>query len=203
MSDIYLYAEILANIKQVSLYASLQTTKNEETKIDISSDRRVVTVLHDGQSANIFLPTGIAGSAEVTIPAEKKKELSIRLEIEDLAGLSSANGYQSQNDYPWLAEDLSVDTVIRCDNCEATLIEPGSISTWKDLPSEGWAEMMDLWHCHKPHEHGPDNTEIAMAGQKGYSASSRLMATKGTGLIDVSTFLLAPEDCHQIQVSQW
>ena len=202
MSDIYLYAEILANIKQVSLYASLQTTKNEKTKIDVSSDRRVVTVLHDGQSANIFLPTGIAGSAEVTIPAEKKKEVSVRLEIEDLAGLSSANDYQSQNNYPWLAEDLSVETVIRCANCEATLIDQGTITTWKDLPSEGWAEMMDLWHCHKPHDHGPQTKESAAAGRKGYSASSRLIATEGTGLIDVSTFLLAREDCRHIQVSQ-
>ena len=202
MSDIYLYAEILANIKQVSLYASLQTTKNEKTKIDVSSDRRVVTVLHDGQSANIFLPTGIAGSAEVTIPAEKKKEVSVRLEIEDLAGLSSANDCQSQNDYPWLAEDLSVETVIRCANCEATLIDQGTITTWKDLPSEGWAEMMDLWHCHKPHGRGPETKESAVAGRKGYSASSRLTATEGTGLIDVSTFLLAREDCRHIQVSQ-
>ena len=200
MSEIYLYAEILANIGQVSLYASLQTAKNEETRIDISSDRRMITVSHDGDSATMFLPTGIGGNAEVTIPAEKKLDLSLRLELEDLAGLPSLDELKSQNEYPWLAEDLQVETGIRCKACELEFIKPGYVTTWKDLPSEGWAEMMDLWHCHKPRdEHtGSDGTKAASG--KGYAPLSRISAARQTGLVDVSSFLLHSQDCHNVQV---
>ena len=202
MSEIYLYAEILANIGQVSLYASLQTAKNDETRIDISSDRRMITVSHDGDRASIFLPTGIGGNAEVTIPAEKKLDLSLRLELEDLAGLPSLNELKSRNDYPWLAEDLQVETSLRCKKCEVEIIKPGDITIWKDLPSEGWAEMMDLWHCHKPHDEQADSNSAEAASGKGYAPSSRISAAPQTGLLDVSSFLFDSQDCHNIQVRE-
>ena len=200
MSEIYLYAEILANIGQVSLYASLQTTKDDETRIVISSDRRMITVSHDGDRANMFLPTGIGGNAEVTIPAGKKLDLSLRLELEDLAGLPSLDELNSQNEYPWLAEDVRVETSIRCKTCELEIVKPGDITVWKDLPSEGWAEMMDLWHCHKPHDEHTDSGGTQAASGKGYAPSSRISAARGTGLLDVSSFLLDSHDCHNVQV---
>jgi hypothetical protein len=201
MSEIYLYAEILAHIGQVSLYASLQTAKNDETKIDISSDRQIVTVSHDGDRASIFLPTGIGGNAEVTIPAGKKLDLSLRLELEDLAGLPSLDELQSQNEYPWLAQDLQVETGIRCKGCEFEIIKPGDITIWEDLPSEGWAEMMDLWHCHKPHDEHTDSNGTKSASGKGYAPSSRISAARQTGLLDVSSFLFDSQDCRNIEVS--
>lgn len=33
--------------------------------------------------------------------------------------------------------------------CGSSLVPEGT--RWKPLPSEHWAELMDLWHCHKPH----------------------------------------------------
>jgi ubiquitin-protein ligase E3 D len=200
MSETYLYAEILAHIGQVSLYASLQSAKNEETRIKISSDRRMITVSHDGDKESMFLPTGIGGDAEVTIPAERKLDLSLRLELEDLAGLPSLDELKSQNEYPWLAEDLGVETSIRCQACELEIIKAGDILIWKNLPSEGWAEMMELWHCHKPHDGHTDSNRTEAAGGKGYAPSSRIRAAEQTGLIDVSSFLFDTRDCHHVQV---
>jgi ubiquitin-protein ligase E3 D len=200
MSDIYLYAEILAHVGQVSLYASLQTAKNEETRINISSDRRIITVTHDGDRASLFLPTGIGGSAEVTIPEEKKLDLSLRLELEDLAGLPSLDELKSQNEYPWLAEDLQVETSISCKGCGLVIINPKDITTWKDLPSEGWAEMMDLWHCHKPHDEHTDLSDTKTAAGKDYAPSTHISAASQIGLLDVSSFLFDSQDCHNIQV---
>lgn len=82
---------------------------------------------------------------------------------------------------------------------------------WKDLPSENWAEMMDFWHCHKPdphendlddhdHAHGQDANgtrapEDPNAQVKGYGAANRVVATPGTVLVDVSSFLVSEVDC--------
>jgi ubiquitin-protein ligase E3 D len=200
MSGIYIYAEILAHIKQISLYASLQSAKSDETRIQISSDRHTVTVSHDGDKASMFLPTGIGGNAEVAIPAERKLDLSVRLELEDVAGLPSLDELKSQNEYPWLAEDLEVETRIRCKTCELEIIKAGDIAIWKDLPSEGWAEMMELWHCHKPLDEHPKSDGTNAAGGKGYGPSSRISAGQHTGLLDVSSFLFEPKDCHNVQV---
>ena len=82
---------------------------------------------------------------------------------------------------------------------------------FKDLPSQNWAEMMDFWHCHKPdepgHNHGHEHThgdsgahqDPKMAQDqngtvKGYGASNRVVATPGTVLVDVSSFVVAEED---------
>ncbi|RJE19501.1 hypothetical protein PHISCL_08163 [Aspergillus sclerotialis] len=86
---------------------------------------------------------------------------------------------------------------------------PGWI--WKDLPSENWAEMMDFWHCHKPdphegdldgrdHAHSQDanrakTPEDPNAQVKGYGAANRVVATSGTVLVDVSSFLVSEVDC--------
>jgi hypothetical protein len=201
MSEIYLYAEILAHIGQISFYASLQTAQEDETRIEISSDRRIITVSHNGDKASMFLPTGVGGEADVTIPAERKLDLSLRLELEDLAGLPALDELKSQNEYPWLAEDLQVETSIRCKECEIEIIKPGDITTWKDLPSEGWAEMMDLWHCHKPHDERTHSDGTKAASGKGYAPSSRITAARKTGLLDISSVLIDSQDCHNIQVS--
>src|SRR5579871_3559396 len=87
MTNINLYAEVLQNIKQITLYASLTTTKNESTKIDVSSDRRHITVTHEEQSAKLLLPLEIAGTAEVTLPLERAKDVSVRLELSDTSAV--------------------------------------------------------------------------------------------------------------------
>ncbi|RAL10820.1 HECT-type E3 ubiquitin transferase [Aspergillus homomorphus CBS 101889] len=99
---------------------------------------------------------------------------------------------------------------------------------WKDLPSGNWAEMMDFWHCHKPdpvdgrHGHddgdgnddeegnGPGDGEKGEQGAKsrledpnatvkGYGAANQVVATLGTILVDVATFLVAEGDWLRIQ----
>lgn len=40
-----------------------------------------------------------------------------------------------------------------CTYCNEPLID-STKSRFFDMPSELWSEMMDFWHCHKPHDHG-------------------------------------------------
>jgi HECT-like Ubiquitin-conjugating enzyme (E2)-binding len=202
MPTIYLYAEVLANIRQANLYASLETHKNEHTKIDIASDKKTVTVSHDGETASIYLPTEIGGTAEVNIPVNRGKEMSVRLELADIMNMPSMEN-ALENERPWSANDLTPNTHIRCRSCKVELLDDETPTVFKDLPSEHWAEMMDFWHCHRPHDHQPapaKNTEEAAADIKGYGSSNKLKAMAGVACVDNGSVLLAEQSCRNIQV---
>lgn len=196
---IYLYAEALTHIRQLTLHASLETDKNEHTKVLVSSDKKIITALHDGEASSIYLPTQISGTANVTFPTDKKTEFSARLQIDDVDQLRSSSDEPSGVESPWPAGDLSADAAIWCKKCDSDILHAGTVTTWKDLPSDHWAELMDLWFCHKPHEgHSPEDHA---AESKGFSAKSRVTARPGQGLVDNVSFLLHKDDCLGLQVS--
>ena len=196
---IYLYAEALTHIRQLTLHASLQTDKNEHTKILLSSDKKTITALHDGESSSIYLPTQISGTANVTFPIDRKTEISARLQIDDVDQLKSAPDESSCAEVPWTAADLSDNISLRCKKCGVDILHSGQVITWKDLPSDQWEEFMDIWFCHKPHDaHSPDDHA---AESSGFSARSDLLASHGVGMVDTVSFLLYRDDCQSLQVS--
>jgi ubiquitin-protein ligase E3 D len=198
MPQIYLYAELLIHIRQLTLHASLQNEKNNDTKILLSFDKKVITVLHKGESASLYLPTQISGKANITFPTKKETDLSARLVIEDESELVKAiDGREEGINVPWCAKDLGETVVVECKNCANVLVEAGKVKEWKDLPSENWADLMDLWFCHKPHEVGVEDA----AASKGISAESKPSVAPGVGLVDVMSLLLHKEDCKGVKVS--
>lgn len=201
MPKIYLYAEVLTHIRQLTLHASLQSDRDESPEIDISSDKKVITVKHDGESSSLYLPTQILGTANVTFETHKRAELNARIQIEDLQEWKDIE--TAGIEAPWVASELTSCTAIRCRSCEEVLLSSQSISAWKDLPSQDWADVMDLWYCHKPHE-GDDTTEQKDAAKaKGTSATSRLISQQGTGMVDLTSFVLNPDDCANIKVGKY
>ncbi|EXJ88670.1 hypothetical protein A1O1_05601 [Capronia coronata CBS 617.96] len=194
---IYLYAEALTHIRQLTLYASLETEKNEHTKILLSSDKKIITAVHDGESSSIYLPTQISGTAHVTFPIDKKTEISARLQIDDAAQLKAVSDEPGGIEVPWTAGDLNEGTSIRCKSCHGVVLRPGQVSTWKDLPSEHWAELMDFWFCHKPHDN--DSAHQHAAESKGFSPTSKFTATPRVGLVDAVSFLLHEANCSKLQ----
>ena len=203
---INLYAEILVHIRQLTLHASLETDKNEHTKILISSDKHIITALHDGESAGIYLPTQISGTANVTFPYDRKTEISVRLQIDDkdVDQLRPPDDSVSGVEVPWSAADLSEPesvVAIECKGCAEVVVDSGTVSVWKDLPSAHWADLMDVWFCHKPHDEHSEHDHAAES--KGFSAKSKIVASQGIGLIDTVSFLLNRDDCRGLDVSQW
>ena len=198
MPAIYLYAELLLHIRQVAVLAILPTPVNSSTHIGISADSKTLSLEHGGVRAIAELPCpvlGIANRREDT----SQTELSFRLQPSGAARLPSS-GKGINGDVPWPASDLAANTQLACKGCKKLLARP--ISIWKDLPSGGWAEMMELWHCHKPNASAPASGDDSSSSSiKGYSASNNIMGpTPGTALVDVSHFVLADEDCIGIQV---
>ena len=135
----------------------------------------------------------------MTFPFDKKTEISARVQIDDSEQSNNASDDLAGVEVPWCATDLSETTSIRCRSCSSEILKAGKVTAWKDLPSEHWADLMDVWFCHKPHnDHSHDNHA---AEAKGFSAKSRIAAHPGTGLVDAVSLLLHQDDCCGIQVS--
>ena len=197
--SVVLYAEHLLNIRQVTIFATLLSESSQETRAELSSDRRSLSLTHDGETATIYLPSEIAGDASLTLPTVRSKVLSFRLQVtENVATLGGTQLSQS-NEAPWPAASLSSETSVACRGCKDVFVKPSVITTWKDLPSENWAEMMDFWHCHKPDNHEPQKAD-APTPMKGYAACNALRTSSGTGLVDLCYLLISEQDCSGIQV---
>ena len=195
MSNIYIYAELLLHIRQVAVLAILPSPANNSTHIGISADSRTLSLEHEGARAIAELPCpvlGIANRREDT----SQQELSFRLQPSAAARLPTP-GKLPSGDVPGSASDLTPNIQITCKSCRRPLSR--QINAWKDLPRGGWAEMMDLWHCHKPSTRS-SNDDASSSSTKGYAASNTIMPTHSTALIDTSHFILAEDDCIGIQV---
>lgn len=203
---IHLYAEHLVHIGTLSIQASLITPADETTTATLSSDGRSFELTHRGNVARIELPAQIPiewRRKPLPFPQRPTTDLSLRISTRGPT-IASRNGsavgdaaIQEGNTIPWSAGNLGPSVEISCRECGTTILPSGAVQTWKDLPSENWAEMMDFWHCHRPHEpHGQHDG----AQKKGYSAASKLALFSGVGMVDPIDFVLFPEDCANIMV---
>ena len=198
MGSISLYAELLLNIRQVTIFVTLPTIINDKTQIELSPNRRSLLVTHNKEQSVLDLPNRIASSADIKVPATQVKELSFRLPMsrEDLA--AGADGKSRHDMSIWPASALSPTSQFACRTCKNTIVQ-GGITAWKDLPNENWAEMMDFWHCHKPRVREDDPG--ANVSTKGYAASNGLMSMSGVGLVDELHLRMSSNNCIGIEVS--
>lgn len=198
-----LFAEYLQHIGSITLTIELDSLVNDETTITL--DDQTLRLSHHGiitsiqvpaeflvqGSINSYLPTPPLTCSTVRIPLSKREEVSFFLESTSL---------------PWSATDLRPKCVFQCSAQECTTrFVDGTVDDFRDLPSESWAEMMDLWHCHKPneddHNHNKrDNDSTKPDEQKGYSANSKLVAKPGVGFVNALSFLLSPGDCKNLDL---
>ncbi|KAJ2991896.1 hypothetical protein NUW58_g2349 [Xylaria curta] len=188
---VLVYAELLANIRQVSVGCTLPTPASPATRATVAADGWALTVTHDGCSETIKLPERVALFSQLPIRPDVAS-LSWRL---PLAAPSTGRVLPTpEESVPWSATDLQPGSPVVCRTCKSPIIEDGTVKVWKDLPSENWAEMMEFWHCHKPHNHEQHGCDEEYLTNRGYGASSRLAAQPGVGLVDLTSFLLADSD---------
>jgi hypothetical protein len=214
-SNPLIYAELLSNIRQISVIAALGAPCDATTKVELSENGQHFILYHEGRNTTLDLPGRVAPSAQLQEPALGSKELSWRLPFAGQTTRPDVEDTQS-NEAPWSARTLERNSEFMCRDCGAVIIREGAIKTWKDLPSENWAEMMDFWHCHKPdvpdhekvHENGSngasghihnESTEKAITTTKGYGANTKFIAIAGTAFVDITTFLLAASDCTNLE----
>lgn len=203
--SLLIYAELLANIRQISVISSLPTPSSLEAKTNatLSPDGKQLTISHEGASATLNLPGVAAIDFGLPRPTLGKLEISWRIPLR-CQTLPNEIDYDIDTAIaPWPSIGLSSSSKITCRRCSIVLVKPGAVTVWKDLPSENWAEMMDFWHCHKPSD--PKNANHsghnhANLTEKGYGANTTFAAHSGVGLVDLTYFLLSAGDCYGIKV---
>ncbi|KAH6660601.1 ubiquitin-conjugating enzyme E2-binding protein [Truncatella angustata] len=201
---ILLYAELLSNIRQVSVGCSLPSPCSASTEASVSTDGRRLTIRHQGEDCTIQLPKEVAVTQTLPIQKQSSKSLSWRLPISPISSKETVSSHLDSQIVPWSAFDLQPASAVKCRNCQTIVVDDGKLKVWKDLPSENWAEMMEFWHCHKPddhdHDHGHSGNEEHLAG-RGYGANSRLSGQAGTGFVDLTSFLFFEEDCTNLKTT--
>ncbi|GKZ22100.1 hypothetical protein AbraCBS73388_008037 [Aspergillus brasiliensis] len=223
---LHLHAELLPNIRQLTLYISVPpNTPRSNLQITLSDSRRAVTVTASLPTTNtnqddppstsetIKLPARVSESSrrilqthqQQPISTQSECEYSFRMSVDDNdPSLHKDESTLNDGFIPWTATDMSARTRLRCVKCHNPVMDGGKV--WKDLPSGNWAEMMDFWHCHKPdppeEERNKNGEEDPNAVVKGYGAGNQLVAVEGTVLVDVTTFLVKGVDCLGVKVSK-
>lgn len=194
MSRHHIHAEYLQHVKTLNITATLFVQGLAGVKASVANDGSCFTVEIEGAVSSILLPARPIHRGALERLQSAQDRLEFRLPAEPLPGFDVV--FQ-ENVIPWSAQDLGPRIEMRCLKCDGLLVERGEVKEWKDLPSEGWADMMDFWHCHKPHDHheghGVQNT-------KGYAAGGKLVAKPGVGFVDVLGFLIFKADCIGVKV---
>ena len=202
---IHLYAEHLLNIHTLTIQASLDSDSNESTRAVLDPADKLLTLTHKGECNSIPLPVNdplqseTDGLRPLELLSSPSKDLTFRVRLESASPLRCNGGpigADVRNVLPWTAGQLGKSTKLSCSTCSATIIARDHVETWKDLPSETWAEMMDFWHCHKPDP--PEDQNHCDVVNKGYTAASRLELSRGIGLVDTTAFLFTADQCEQI-----
>ena len=196
MSTIYSYAELLLNIRQITIFVILPSKCNINTRVGLDHDQRKLRLRHEDEESIIELPCSVANNASLQIPSVATRELSFRLVVSDTAILRAQSEQATDCNDPWPASRLSPTTQIACRSCGTFLVT--NVNVWKHLPSAGWADLMDFWHCHKPS--ATDGDDDHAGSSKGYAAANILGPTTGTGLVGVTYLLVSSMDCTGIQV---
>lgn len=198
----HIYLELLPNIRTVSLAIQPKVSTNQqEVKVQLV-DHSFISVEQQGIKTLLPLPVKVTNDplSPLRMTNVSAKDLTSRLQP-DLIALQALLDSCNDNRVPWSAQELEHYVEIRCASCANVVIKKGVIRTWQDLPSANWAEMMDFWHCHKPHE-AENQNNVDKDTTKGYGAGNRLTARQGVGFVDTLSFLFSPEDCSTIKVCE-
>jgi hypothetical protein len=203
---VLLYAELLPNIRQISVMVAFNTYSDHTTTGELSADGRLLHLSHGGDTYTLDLPGEAVATTHLQRTFDARKELSWRLPVAELPlGISVERG--QSNEAPWPAKDLGPNSSFSCRGCGAIIVQGDVVKSWRDLPSENWAEMMDFWHCHKPdpekYEKSPQaghNHDTDANANRGYGANTKFVARPGIGFVDLTSFLLMESDCQHLQV---
>ncbi|KXH64644.1 hypothetical protein CNYM01_06646 [Colletotrichum nymphaeae SA-01] len=217
-----IYAELLTNIRQLSVAVTLPSSAGGQTRALIAPNGETLHIHHAGTETSFPLPGRVLAQtgAPTALPTPRSsasssasQTLSWRLPLADSPVARSSSTSLADDPVPWTARDLLPGSAVACRRCAAVVVLGGKAGEWKDLPSENWAEMMDFWHCHKPstdhedeHEHGvngegKEKDDHEHLTRRGYGANSSIAAQPGVGMVDLTSFLFCEADCVGLKFS--
>ncbi|AWU73580.1 uncharacterized protein C5L36_0A01870 [Pichia kudriavzevii] len=78
----------------------------------------------------------------------------VKIQPEKIEVLRNADDL-SVDRYQWNIGDFKGNYSLYCKSCNNCVMSSKNVSKIMPMPSSLWYEMVDYWHCHKPHEDGP------------------------------------------------
>ncbi|OJJ48202.1 hypothetical protein ASPZODRAFT_2123445 [Penicilliopsis zonata CBS 506.65] len=155
-TPVFLHAELLPNIRQITLYISVpissDTTEESslhlDPKITLSASRRAITVSFPGLSEDsaetIKLPARVSDTSrrmlDVAKPRgqlvgngglshEKRMEFSLRMPVDTAEGPLVSREELTDGFVPWTAGDMSPRSEVRCRQCSTVFLSSGAHSS--------------------------------------------------------------------------
>ncbi|KAB5581062.1 ubiquitin-conjugating enzyme E2-binding protein [Coniochaeta sp. 2T2.1] len=179
-TPITIYAELLSNIRQISLAISLPSPSGASTKITLShtspstSSSPSISISHGNQTSHLLLPGPVSippNSSDLPIQRRSADGLLLTWRLPLGPAGQKVEAGSDGSTVPWEANDLLPGGAVACRKCRGVVVERNRVKEWKDLPAEGWAEMMEFWHCHKPgeehHGHGHGHGDVGEGKTEG------------------------------------
>lgn len=129
-------------------------------KISRCEGRLLEAADETGKSITILLPTEVVVDDSLKFRECGLNCYSLRLKSrpQDLVAYQTTNKAQniimSLPEGKWSKKDLvkCEKFEMRCISCQLPIIAEENCNKLNELPSEFWMELMDYWHCHKPHQ---------------------------------------------------
>ncbi|EPS40864.1 hypothetical protein H072_5224 [Dactylellina haptotyla CBS 200.50] len=188
MPDSLFFCELLSNIKQVSVSIDSPDGHSQPSSVHLHASRRALTVSFGPDISHVILPVPIDYPSRVLATSTTHRLPASQAFLSS----TSFDAIADSPPVPWDASTLTAEASIHCTTCTSRIIPSLRIRKWKNLPSEHWADLMDLWHCHKPHD------EKGHADGGKYAGVGRILAEPSLGLVDPMYFLLSRDDCENI-----
>ncbi len=183
MSNYLYYTEFLPRIGIVSVSFESSEIPNgtvqEEVNFSAKDGSDEVTVTYRKKSWIISLSNIVK---KISKQATKQNDTSFSVRLysspvsDDLAYSDRSSSLMAEmgQNYPWRSKYLQQCSnrgfSFICNSCGSCLLESKNIENILEMPSESWAEMMDMWFCHRD-----KNT------------------TAGSGIISGSNFIPRPQ----------
>lgn len=160
--SLYLHAELLPNIRQITLYISLPQTpalNGIRPEIQLSESRKAVTVvlqpLFDHVTETIKLPARVSDATRRTLNANTaptapskpgqpgtSHDYSFRMQIDPSEQALAPRDELTDDHVPWTAADMSSSTRIRCCACGTAFLNESSLRKLSDQEelstARGW-----------------------------------------------------------------
>lgn len=222
-----IYAELLLNIRQIAIYISFPAEKTAaessenkaeptECTLQLADSGDSISLCYGGRTLNFNLPARVAPSFASmlqshelpTWPCREAQTVSFRVPASLPSHVTGIKEDLSMG-HAWSARDMDISARICCRNCHHELVHSRIDLTddaklpkalcWKDLPSADWAELMELWHCHKPDEPHGEHEHDVNGNVKGYGASNQVVCNPGDVLVDVTSFYASEVNCSVIK----
>lgn len=177
------YCEHHENIRILHISVTLPSPADDLTALDIY-DRKTLRLRHAFQTTSIALPASVTCT---TLPEPLVEGCTWTFRVP-----ADAIRKSGSNEVP-LASTASLSS-LQCQACNGRVLRHAI--TWRPMPSEHWAEMMDSWHCHRgvtDERHHEVHDQYALPDHI-ISAAERIHARPEIGLLGSSYLLVHAAD---------